>query len=211
MSDFDPRNDWTKTWTEDKIKATWDKKRAEEIWTLDPAYHKVAAAVASLGESVLDVGCGGGIQYAAFQVFTPDLDYQGIDVHPGMIAYARQAFPGGRFDEGEASCLKYATSAYDVVLLRHVIEHHPPDYAVWILAEAKRVARRGLVILFFKPPHIGFVNRVRRRRVYVTQFSREWLMETLGQGADKMTVSRDFIARTPAALNDQELWTIDLF
>lgn len=199
--------DWVKTWSAEKIKETWDKKRADRVWLLDPAYRTVAGAVRSLGDSVLDIGCGGGMQYAAFQEFAPDLAYRGIDIHPGMVDYARAAFPGVDFDRGDATHLPYETNQFDVTLLRHVLEHHPPERAVCVLTEAVRVACHGLAILFFKPPHAGADNRTRRRRVYVTHFSRQWLIDTLKSVAD-VSLEREFIPRTPAARSDQELWTI---
>jgi ubiquinone/menaquinone biosynthesis C-methylase UbiE len=202
-------NDWINAWSDEKLKATWDKKRADRAWHLDPAYYKVAMAVQRLGESVLDIGCGGGMQYAAFQDFTPYLAYHGIDIHPGMVEYARAAFPDVEFDQGDAAQLPYETNQFDVALLRHVLEHHTPEQAICVLVEAVRVARYGLVILFFKPPHVGNDNPSHHRRVTVTHFSREWLIDRLGAITD-MTLLREFIPKTPHARNDQELWAINL-
>jgi ubiquinone/menaquinone biosynthesis C-methylase UbiE len=206
----DIESDWVNTWSVEKIKETWDQKRASRVWRLDPAYREVAEAILSLGDSVIDIGCGGGMQCAAFQDFAPELVYQGIDIHPGMVEYARAAFPDVEFDRGNATDLPYEDNLFDVALLRHVLEHHSPDMARVILSEAIRVATKGLVILFFKPPHVGNDNPTRHRRVTVTHFSREWLIGRLS-GLTDMSLSRKFIPRTPHARNDQELWTINLF
>lgn len=203
-------SDWLRAWTPKKIKKTWDEKRDIQVWNLDPAYRKVADAVWSLGRSVLDIGCGGGIQYAAFQDFTSDLAYRGIDIHPGMVAYARAAFPGVWFDEGSATELPYEDNQFEVSLLRHILEHHKPEQAELVLKEACRVASQGLVILFFKPPHNQVTNSTRHRRVTVTHFSRKWVIDTLLTFGG-ITVSRKFILKTAHARNDQELWTINLF
>lgn len=207
---FDPREDW-ESWSAATIKRVWDEKIAEEVWLHDPAYKLVTTAAIVMGKSILDVGSGGGIQYLAFQEFShKPVYYVGIDIHPGMVAYARAAFPKIRFDEGDARTLPYRDGQFEVVVIRHVIEHHPPDCAERILSEAVRVARFGVVMLFFKPPSqlVTGVNVRRGRRFYVNHYSAKWMTETLCLLSENCEIDVTYIpkSKTSLALNNQELW-----
>lgn len=208
---FDPRKDW-ESWSAATIWRVWDGKIAEKVWLDDPAYKMVATAATAMGRSILDVGSGGGIQYLAFQEFShKPIYYVGVDIHPGMVAYARKTFPNVGFYEGDARALSYHDNQFEVVVIRHVVEHHPPGCAESVLSEAVRVARRGVVVLFFKPPsqlRTG-VNVKRGKRFYVNHYSAEWVTETLRSLSRNCKISTTYIpkSKTSPALNNQELWT----
>ena len=59
---------------------------------------KVLSEIADLkGSRLLDVGCGVGDLLGYLKKIYADIDYVGIDLHPGMIAHAIKKFPEGRF------------------------------------------------------------------------------------------------------------------
>jgi len=207
---------WQKIWTADHIKSVWDEKIAQAAWLSTPAYKMITDACEDY-ESVLDVGCGGGIQYAAFREYAPEIKYTGIDIHPGMVKYARQAFPEVTFDEGDATELPYADNEFDAAMLRLVIVHYKPDFVEQILAEAIRVSSKALIILFGAPP-VDMVDAVRLGREGNADFNiygREWLKSKIGRYSSqwkftKFTLEETYIYKkaVSTAEGNQELWVV---
>lgn len=104
------------------------------------------------GESLLDVGCGPGVTYESFfKAGRADVTahYTGLDVSPGMVEACRDLFPEGDFRQGSADELPFDDGRFDVVLLRHVLEH-ALGYEREI-AEAVRVARKRVIIVMWRP------------------------------------------------------------
>ena len=73
------------------------------------------------GRSILDIGCGVGDFFARLQETKAGADYLGIDVSPEMIARARQRFPDGIFEVGEAGLLD-ARFDYTVAFAIHNVK-----------------------------------------------------------------------------------------
>jgi len=93
--------------------------------------------------SVLDVGTGTGIFAEAFA--NDGLVVTGVDVNPLMIESAREFVPGARFIQAPAEAIPEADNSFDLVFLGHVL--HETDDPVQALREARRIARRGVVVL----------------------------------------------------------------
>ena len=207
------RAGWIRGWTEEHIKRVFDGKLANDAWRSDPAYQVVVDHCGD-AKGVLDVGCGGGVQYAAFKAFAPGVLYRGIDIHPGMVAYARERFAWYRFDEGDATNLHFGANYFDVVVLRQVLEHYKPPYVRLILREAKRVAHRGVVILFrVVTEDLGTepVRLDKRGQFDYNHYGRRWFqsqLEALGDGT-KAIVRRQEVPWVDGsvALGDQEVWS----
>lgn len=89
------------------------------------------------GASVLDLGCGDGVIAGLLAAQRPDLTVQGMDVEVRSTA-AIHVLP---FD---GKSIPLADDAVDYVLLCDVL-HHLSDMST-LLAEAHRVARRGLLL-----------------------------------------------------------------
>lgn len=88
--------------------------------------------------TILDVGCGDGHLTAHLRALRPELSFVGVDV----LGHSRgdleiHAYEGGRLPFDDAS--------FDAVLLCAVL-HHLDDPAA-LLAEARRVARREIILL----------------------------------------------------------------
>lgn len=110
-------------------------------WTLDQVED---------GERLLDVGCGPGCTYENFAVaHDRDVEYVGIDIADSFVRACGELFPEGDFRQASADDLPFDDGSFDVVLLRHVLEH-TLGYEREI-AEALRVARRRVVIVTWRP------------------------------------------------------------
>jgi ubiquinone/menaquinone biosynthesis C-methylase UbiE len=104
------------------------------------------------GESLLDVGCGPGVEYENLVRHNRDVIYRGVDFSQCFIDACHDMFPGGDFRFGDARKLEEADKSFDTVLLRHVLEHCP-GYADPI-AEACRVARKRVLIVMWRIPSV---------------------------------------------------------
>lgn len=100
------------------------------------------------GGPVADLGCGPG--RATAYLCSLGLDVFGIDLSPEMVALARQAHPGLRFDEGSMNALDVADGALGGVLARYSIIHTPPEHVPEVFGEFHRVLAPGghLLIAF---------------------------------------------------------------
>ncbi len=103
------------------------------------------------GETLLDVGCGPGWNYAHFKKFGPIVSrYKGIDYSRYMIKGAKKKYPGAEFAMGDCRHLDEQNDSWDVVLLQDVLEH--TNGYERPVREALRVARKRVVITFW---HLG--------------------------------------------------------
>jgi len=89
------------------------------------------------GGSVLDVGCGDGLISRALMDQRPDLVIEGVDVMLRPTTH----IPATKFD---GSVLPFDDDSFDYITIVDVL-HHTIDPVI-MLAEACRVARKGVVI-----------------------------------------------------------------
>jgi SAM-dependent methyltransferase len=94
---------------------------------------------------VADVGCGAGVITA----FLNDrgVDAYGIDLSPGMLAQARIAHPGLRFELGSMLRLDIADASLAGLLSCYSLIHLPWPERPRALAEFRRVLRPGGVLM----------------------------------------------------------------
>lgn len=99
------------------------------------------------GMDVLDVGCGTGIQLAAYQ--QAGCRVSGIDASPAMLEVARRRLGGeAHLHLGDAARMPYEDRAFDLVLATTVLHEMPPEVRAATLAEMKRVVRAdGRILL----------------------------------------------------------------
>lgn len=109
----------------------------------DPIYRAcfVERLLAQAPRSVLDVGCGAGGLLASLKGRVPEL--HGIDPDPARIAQAQAG--GLDVAQGDAYALPFDAGAIDLVTFQYV-PHHLADWPR-ALAEALRVARRGVLVI----------------------------------------------------------------
>lgn len=110
----------------------------------------IAYYVIKTGGSVLDVGCGRGID--AFR-YNPK-DYLGIDVSPILIKVARIMNPKHKFKVADAQKLNFKDKSFDNVICKSVLEHLPSEeIAKKVIKEMVRVCKKQLQIAWHTLPH----------------------------------------------------------
>ena len=93
--------------------------------------------------TALDVGTGSGIFAEAFAGI--GLQVTGVDANPEMLLVAAEHVPGGELRKARAEKLPFMDGSFDLVFLGHVL--HETDQPVQALKEARRVAKRRVVVL----------------------------------------------------------------
>jgi SAM-dependent methyltransferase len=109
-----------------------------------------AATVARLlrispGDTVYEVGCGGGAFLLALESQC-DILVGGMDSSPSMVSLARRALPGSRFTCADATNLDPAEQ-FDHVLAHSVFQYLTPEDAATVLGLMIEKARSSVLIL----------------------------------------------------------------
>jgi SAM-dependent methyltransferase len=119
------------------------------------------------GGQVADIGCGP--RRITTHLDSLGLDVLGIDLSPAMLAQARQAYPGLRFNEGSMLDLDPAEGTLAGVVAWYSIIHTPPERLSAVFAEFHRVIRPGgLLLLAFQ---VGDATPVQLERAYGHEIS----------------------------------------
>lgn len=116
-----------------------------------PSRHFVTSLIGT-NETVLDVACGAGASYETLHVAGKASRYVGVDSSEPTIEVARELYPSGTFHVGEAEALvrQFGPESFDVVIVRHVLEHLP-DFEP-AMSEAIAVSRRVVFFVFHLAP-----------------------------------------------------------
>jgi SAM-dependent methyltransferase len=138
---------------------TWDRARIERVVQTErkhraetSARHRLADIVTQLGDNLLDVGCGPGALWVRLESHRPRFRWTGVDATNEMLEVARRFFPDVPAHHADAGALPFEDRSFDVVLLRHVLEHVPEWLMAKALMEAMRTARRAVVLDFYITP-----------------------------------------------------------
>ncbi|GAA3823259.1 class I SAM-dependent methyltransferase [Sphaerisporangium flaviroseum] len=98
---------------------------------------------------VAEIGCGPGRITAHLHGL--GVNIFGIDLSPQMLALARKAHPGLRFEEGSMTALDLPTGGLAGLVAWYSLIHIPPDHRPGVLAEFYRVlAPGGRLLLGFQ-------------------------------------------------------------
>ncbi|WP_371477796.1 class I SAM-dependent methyltransferase [Kitasatospora sp. NBC_00315] len=129
----------------DALAADYGRRFRDEM-AAKPLDRAVLAAFAELVRTaglgpVADVGCGTGRVTAHLNGL--DVPVSGIDVSPRMIAAARRAHPGLRFEVGSMLALDLPDAALGGLLAWYSVIHIPEDRLPEVFAEFHRVLAPG--------------------------------------------------------------------
>lgn len=105
--------------------------------------------VRSMGyTSILDVPCGVCADYYGFKIDGIQIDYQGIDITPTLVAlHWANNIP---VVQGSIEDIPFADGQFDVCYARHILEHL--DNYEQALLELIRVASKEVLVVFFINP-----------------------------------------------------------
>jgi glycosyltransferase involved in cell wall biosynthesis len=153
--------DWERwnDWADQRIEAIVHNARAPAA---SGPRRLLAELLRSLGNSLLDVGCGPGMLWPYLERYRPGFAWTGLDATERMLAVARQLFPHVPVHHGDAGDLPFGDGSFDVVLLRHVLEHLPEWLLLRALREATRVAGNAVCLDFYVAPTADGGRRTRR-------------------------------------------------
>jgi len=121
-----------------------------------------AASLVEKGESVLDVGCGAGVNYEVLNSLALADNYVGIDSSAPSIEAAKELYSKGNFRVCNAYNITdfFNSKKFDVVIVRSVLEHLPNFEEV--MAQAIDISNRLTIVIFFLAPrHLPFgINKL---------------------------------------------------
>jgi len=137
---------------------------------------------------LLDVGCSFGyVLEAARQL---DIEAAGVDLSQYAVDVCRKR--GYRAEVGELTAMPFDAESFDVIIMKHVLEHTPDPAAA--LKELHRISKPNAVLLIVVPNLDYWKGRYQRRRyryfrpddlgqqhyVYYTESTLSKLLETHG-------------------------------
>jgi SAM-dependent methyltransferase len=131
------------------------RRRFREILALH--LDKLGAAP---GDSFLDIGCGTGALVA--ELSAAGFRAEGVDAAPGMVAAARRSGADCRLGDVAAG-LAYPNAAFDYVISSFVAHGLEPAPRARLYAEARRLARKAVVIHDYygpQPWHSKLIERI---------------------------------------------------
>lgn len=134
----------------DVIASLYHQRLAHEL-DAKPLDRAMLASFAELvrGRPVADIGCGTGRVTAYLSGLGADVS--GIDLSPGMIAVAREQYPGLRFEVGSMLNLDLPDGTLGGVLAWYSTVHVPDDQLPLAFAEFRRIlAPGGYLLLAFQ-------------------------------------------------------------
>lgn len=118
---------------------------AEQRVTMLLAYEKNESL------QVLDLGCGDGVSEIFMQRCFPNWKVKGIDVSKESIAMAKQQrLPNAVFDIYDGVHIPFADSSFDIIFVAGVLHHVAFDLHAAMLAEMKRVLKRGGRLIIYE-------------------------------------------------------------
>ena len=93
------------------------------------------------GARVLDLGCGGGVPYAA--MLSGRFDVIGVDISAGQVALARRLVPGAAFLLADMSSLAFRPGTFDAIIALYSIIHVPREEHTSLLQRLYELLQPG--------------------------------------------------------------------
>jgi demethylmenaquinone methyltransferase/2-methoxy-6-polyprenyl-1,4-benzoquinol methylase len=136
----------------DRIARRYDTVNTVLSFGTDSGWRRRAARETGLrpGGSALDVACGSGKLTAELARLARGGRVVGLDFSPRMLEVARREHPGIDFLEGDALNLPFDDASFDASTIAFGLRNLADP--VRGLREMTRVARRGVVLEFVRPP-----------------------------------------------------------
>ena len=200
----------------EKHEKWWDNKVVNESYVTMDNFRKVLDRNGSRilyldliekfkPESVLDVGCGLGLDYQLYKDNNIDIEYHGIDVCKGFIEENKRKFPDTNWYWGKSYDLPFGKRSIDLVTCRGVLEHLEDPYKT--IQEMKRVSKKYIAIIWFLIPQkkekIKLTNSGFYRNIYSIHKMNTFLQKHGLKMIDKGEVKDD---KSP--MKRHEMWVL---
>lgn len=102
-------------------------------------------------EQILDLGCGDGLSETFFSLLFPQAEVTGIDPSGESIHEAQQRnLPSCHFKQYDGKSIPMADNSVDLVFLSCIMHHVSADQHAALLAECRRVLRKGGWLYIFE-------------------------------------------------------------
>lgn len=155
MSDFTSIKQWLKS-TEDEPLETmsgfFDRRVDSYEDHMRPwrAYYRwLGELIPAQAETLLDLGCGTGLELDEIFRLHPDIRVTGIDLAPGMLARLREKHPERKLTltVGDYLTVPLAPCAFDVVVAFETLHHFPPETKLGLFRRIFAALRPGGMLL----------------------------------------------------------------
>ena len=155
MSDFTSIKQWLKS-TEDEPLETmsgfFDRRVDSYEDHMRPwrAYYRwLGELIPAQAETLLDLGCGTGLELDEIFRLHPDIRVTGIDLAPGMLARLREKHPERKLTltEGDYLTVPLAPCAFDVAVAFETLHHFPPETKLGLFRRIFAALRPGGMLL----------------------------------------------------------------
>lgn len=155
MSDFTSIKQWLKS-TEDEPLETmsgfFDRRVDSYEDHMRPwrAYYRwLGELIPAQAETLLDLGCGTGLDLDEIFRLHPDIRVTGIDLAPGMLARLREKHPERKLTltVGDYLTVPLAPCAFDVAVAFETLHHFPPETKLGLFRRIFAALRPGGMLL----------------------------------------------------------------
>ena len=155
MSDFTSIKQWLKS-TEDEPLETmsgfFDRRVDSYEDHMRPwrAYYRwLGELIPAQAETLLDLGCGTGLELDEIFRLHPDIRVTGIDLAPGMLARLREKHPERKLTltVGDYLTVPLAPCAFDVAVAFETLHHFPPETQLGLFRRIFAALRPGGMLL----------------------------------------------------------------
>lgn len=155
MSDFTSIKQWLKS-TEDEPLETmsgfFDRRVDSYEDHMRPwrAYYRwLGELIPAQAETLLDLGCGTGLELDEIFHLHPDIRVTGIDLAPGMLARLREKHPERKLTltVGDYLTVPLAPCAFDVAVAFETLHHFPPETKLGLFRRIFAALRPGGMLL----------------------------------------------------------------
>jgi len=101
-------------------------------------------------QSVLEIGCGAGVNLWNIKEAFPDVSLAGCDINSDAIEFAKTKLPDADLKVGNAEALPFHGGKYDLILTDAMLIYIHPNRIRRVLREIRRVGSRGGIVCFIE-------------------------------------------------------------